>query len=272
MPTTAIEQMGARSATNSGAEFTATRAFHVQGAEDEMGVFDAYGVDGLPGYNDEHPTLLGMFVQDTAVTQVPNHSDLWKVVVTYKPFVWQFSDFNPEQPLVPGTPGYIDFTANTHGSFEQAYRKDAMLSQVGWNEGDDIGGTPIAPGGEPTSIPRLKIDFVLTVTEQMGDIEWETIQTYVGTRNETGFQGLTKEHVVYLGCDAARVDTGTVRVSHKFQYDAFKHLVQVAGKSNSGDVKQAEGIGSSGSQPKSVFHVQPFEVLNDFNNLSKWLS
>tara|TARA_Y100001973_G_C5188886_1_gene329618 strand:- start:607 stop:1422 length:816 start_codon:yes stop_codon:yes gene_type:complete len=267
----AIELMGERRMSVSENGLSATRTFHVKEATSEADVIDLMSVeetDVLPYIGSVHPALDSISVAGFEINLVTNHSDLWKVAFNYDQGEGgTLPGDDKEDPTLPTTPGYIEYSATVSGSFDNFYMdpQTVNLNKEGMLPSEHIGGTPISQGPHPISAPRSKIDFVVRVVENIDEIEWTKIRTMTGTRNESDFEGLEAEYAVYLGATAQRVSLTNVSVSHKFQYDQFKHLVQQPYRLPSGDIGT-----SSESRPKIVCHIQPFNKLSDFTELSQY--
>lgn len=258
------EQQTGRSIDLSSGNVTASRSFHVSDAADEDGVMNAFGSEGMPDYTEQHPVLPNLYALSNKIALVAGHNDLWTVTWTYGPIKMANMPNTAGDFVTPATPGFLRYSSNVAGQFQLAWRTDPDYTIVGIGAGSDINGTGIDYGGNPTSVLRVKMNFVVSVTEEYGEIRWDTIRRICGTRNSGVFLGLPTDQILYMGANAQRQSADTVSLSHSFEFDEQFHLQQVVFRNDLGNTESVAG------PVEIVNHIQPFPSTSDFGDLSKY--
>lgn len=261
----AYEVQGGRELQIRNGGITALRVFHVTDTSDESGVLNYFGKGDVPDYGDQHPSVPNLFARENTTKLVQGHNDLWELTWSYAPFRILGMPNTPGSPETPETPGFLRYAANASGQFELAWRRDANPSVVGISAGSDIGGTGIDAMGNPTSVMRPQLNFTVSVTERYDEVEWPTIRSTVGTRNDDNFLGLEQYMVLYLGCNAQRMSSDTVSITHNFLHDKMFHLKQVPWRNDLGNIEP----GTLPGPIPIVNHIQPFPDTSNFGALSR---
>ncbi len=270
-----IEQLESRSINSSGGRGTGSRSYVASGYSTVKSVFDAFGrttdVAGLlvPAKGSGHPEFKGLVAKDFTVTKVSGHSDLWKIDWQYE-MVTASYDSAPAFPIeeLPNEVGYTELSSEIRAEFVLAFREGATIPEGGNpdNNGSDpeqdIGGTKVDAGGNPTSIVRRIQE--LTFTETVNVPAFGTYGTFRFKRNSKPFEGAVAGSVLYRGASVRRTGLEVFVVSHSFVQDEDFHLQQQPVVDQDGrPIPDADG------HAEKVYHIQPFKDTDDFNNLSE---
>lgn len=266
-----IEQLESREIASSGGRGTGARSFFASGYTTPKQVFDAFGKTvgtfSVPEKGDSHPDFRGLIAKDFTVKKVAGHSDLWEVTWSYEMVTSSFLS-PPVQEIqeLPNEVGYVELSSEIRAEFVLAFRDTPTLPEEGDpnNLGDpeeDIGGTAVDAGGNPTSV--IKRIQELTLTETVNVPDFDTYGKFRFRRNSQPFEGGATGKIVYRGASVRRTGVNVFVVSHSFVLDEAFHLVQQP-------VVDQEGspiLGPDG-HAANVYHIQPFLETADFNAIS----
>ena len=270
-----IEQLESRSITSSGGRGTGTRTFIASGYSTVKSVFDAFGrttdVDGLivPAKGNSHPEFKGLIAKDFSVKKVSGQTNVWEVEWSYEMITQSYTSA-PSFPIeeLPNEVGYTELSSEIRAEFVLAFREGANMPQDGDpdNNGNDpeqdIGGSKVDAGGNPTSVIRRIQE--LTFTETVNVPAFATYSGFRFKRNSKPFQGAATGSVLYRGASVRRTGVNVFVVSHSFVQDEDFHLQQQPVVDQDGrPVPDADG------HAEKVYHIQPFKDTDDFDNISE---
>lgn len=267
-----IEQLESRSISSSGGRGSGSRTFIASGYSTAKTIFEAFGKTvgtlRVPKKGDSHPEFRGLVAKDFSIDKVAGHSDLWTVEWSYEMVTSSFTA-SPTEPVetLPNEVGYVELSSEIRAEFVLGYRQGASLP----TEGDpnnlpdpeqDIGGSPIDAGGNPTSLIRRIQE--LTLTETVNQPDFSAYGDLRFKRNSAEFEGGGVGKVMYRGASVRRTGVNVYVVSHSFVLDEQYHLVQQPIVDQEGKpVPDVDGHAAH------VYVIQPFPDTGDFGKISE---
>lgn len=238
MATVIREQLDSRSTNVQAGQKTAARRFVVYddvtktnfSRPDQVeavfgtGVFPA----DLPNFGSEFPNISALKAMEPSIKLLDGQAFLWEVTWNYLRTNFAVGAAQPYEV------GYREFNYEATGQFVDAWRKINPLALQGASpSGDvftttfqDIGGTSIDAGGDPTSVLLIQQIFsVLEVVE--GSTLGGTFAAYIGKRNAQAYLGAAPGRLVYAGIQSnTRVSTGIFARTHRIVWDQWFHMRQ----------------------------------------------
>ncbi len=273
MPTV-IETEAARSYTNNNGKPTANREWIVVDASDEGEVYGLFG-SSLPAPLSEYPGTASlpydMVLRDFAISQIAGRANTWRVVGIYGRTESPTLNNPFTQDKEPGEVGYRTASASSRAVLVDGFRLGVnAATHQAFGTTLDIGGDPIDELGNPTSYLKSQIEIGLTVVDrELPDAN--QIQAAVGARNSIRFLNYPIGSVLFTGFDGSiQPETGNTQSTYKFLFDADYHLVQVAKRATDGSVIVETSAGTYQNKAKTVYLVQPFDTLYNFNLITPY--
>jgi hypothetical protein len=268
-----VEALDTRSLSSSSGGLTGSRTFHVYSDNPAVPITEPASIklgDGtLPRYGDLFPGEVDLYATTFQIESVPDSGYVWRVR-------WNYSNGGggevPEEPIVvqPVVPGYVTFSMEYGGQWRDAWRSGPGLTLWRSNYANqDIGGTKVDAGGEPTSVwtPQHTLVVEETVTAASMSSRSITIRDKVGKRNERAFYGASIGTLLYEGASARRVSLLAYSITHRFRYDEWLHAAQQP-RMNSQRQPDVDLIGGQ-LHASNVRWVQPYPREISFNTLSE---
>lgn len=124
---------------------------------------------------------------------------------------------------------------------------------------DDIAGKRIDVAGTPTSVLRVRGQFVRSLLVAASDFDDTANRVFLGKRNSQPFFGYPPGSVVYLGARTSQAFRGApVQVDHTFAYDEYFHMEQQPKRSGGGIIALDENRHAA-----EVYWRQPFPDYDD---------
>ena len=264
-----IEKLESRSIQSSGGRGTGTRSFFASGYSDPANVFKTFGTTvgstEVPGKGSSYPSFPGLLAKDFTITPVGGQSDIFEIVWNYEMTSTEFLAA-PDEPfpdVLPNEVNYVELSSEIRTEFQLAWRSGPNTPPQGEPDPDeDIGGTPVDAGGNPTSIMRRRQELVLT--ETVTSVDFGQISTFTFARNQRKFLGADIGRVLYRGASVRRTGVSVFTIAHSFVDDEFFHLEQQPLIDQNG-IAVDEG---SDGHADEVYFIQPFPLLLDLNNIS----
>lgn len=273
------EFLESRAIQTSGGRGTGTRIFHVTGTTSVRTVWRLLGKSGdngvaMPKKGDAHPDFPGLRARDFSIALVPGHNDTWRVE-------WQYEVISRGFPTPPDTTiaelpnevGYVEVSSEIRAEFVLAWRKNGTPNLVYPQDGQvtnptaDIRGEPIDMAGNPVSVQRNIQELTITETLNVSEAnppDWATYRSFRFCRNSRSFLGADAGLVLYRGTSVRRTGVDVYQVSHSFIEDSDYHLQQSPLLEAPDMTPKLDANGKT----QSVYWVQPFPVLKDFNLIS----
>lgn len=267
-----VESIDTRSLSNGGGTLSGSRTFHVYSDDASAPILEpssiAFGDGTLPAYGDLFPGETDLYATTFQIEPVPDSGYVWRVR-------WDYSSGGggevPEPgQVLPSVPGYVTFSLEYGGQWRDAWRADPGL--LIWSpsySNQDIGGTKIDAGGEPTSIwsPQHTMVVEETVTAYSLPSRSIIIRNAVGTRNWGIFYGASSGTLLYEGASARRISLLSFSLTHRFRYDEWLHASQQP-RMNQQRQPDCDLYGGQ-LQANNVRWVQPYGRTSNFNSLSE---
>lgn len=125
----------------------------------------------------------------------------------------------------------------------------------------DIGGTQVDAAGVPVSGLVTQQELTYTVRMDFTTSDQATVNSMIGTRNDSEFLGGNAGFVLFTGVRRSRIAVNLYEVTYAFVWDAAAHLRQVPKRTADGDPELSGGYASE------VYARQPFPGVSDFNDL-----
>jgi len=184
-------------------------------------------------------------------------------------------------PDDPEAPGYQEVNLDGEPQFLDAWRQ--QRSGGGWAtapRGDiipprtDVGGVPIDTGGRAGSFLVRVGSYSIPRNYRLQDYVATQFLDAMGARNDAPFLGFETGALLYARPRSSRIEQGVVRVVHTLVLDEFFHCRQIAGADENGEVEITtpggviDGITYEKSHASSVFWIQPFPRLIDFQSIN----
>jgi len=268
------ETQTSRGISTSGGRGMGTRTFMCTGYESVLKLTEKFGstVGGvaLPRLGDPHPDFKGLTATDFSIEPVADSRVSSSSAVFA--LTWQYEVLSPDLSggggtrfaIGPNEIGYVDIQAEIRAEFIDVWRGDPNYPFGGSvvDASTDISGESIDVLGQPVSVQR-NIQEV-TITETVNNPLFNVYRSLRFNRNSATFLGAPRGKVLYKGCSVRRTGAKVFQVSHQFvEADDF-HLRQYP-------LVDQEGVAImkiNGNQADSVYFIQPFPTLSNFNTLS----
>ena len=242
----------------------ATREFLVyDDGDNELDVSEILANSEIPdvGYmgvqGEFHPSLPDLTAQEASITQLPEKTNAYRVIVVYNRVrIW-----GPDTNM----PGYMELSTSTSAEFREIWRKYPNQPEDINSPADaDIGGTAIDVSGEAISVSfsstTMQIQHVIE-----GNFPLSFLTSMAGKRNRSAWGLFPAGTVLYEGTDGATIGIGRRRLTHTFHYDDMYHLRQVSVPDfASGTAINSGSASEYALKAYPVFFRQPFPDLADF--------
>ena len=268
--TEVIEKLESRSIQSSGGRGTGTRQFYASGYSSPKAVFETFGRTvgsvKVPSKGASYPDIPGLIAKDFSITPVSGQSDIYEITWSYEMLSTKFLSPPETEPpdILPNEVNYVELSSEIRTEFQLAWRLNPRTPSIGEPDpDDDLGGTPVDAGGNPTSIMRRRQELVLT--ETVTEVNFGVISDFTFKRNSTGFLGAASGRVLYRGASVRRTGVSVFTIAHSFVDDQFFHLEQQPLIYQNGVAVDNDNDGHA----DEVFFVQPFPDKADFNALSR---
>lgn len=194
----------------------ATREFLVEGP----GINNEFQVlrqNGIPAINQRHPDNSILVVSQYDVSNTPEKSEAWIVIVTYKALA--FFEFD-----VTGFQGILN--VDVQGFFTDAWRTlPTIPGSLDQPDTGDISGFSIDSGGKAVSVVNYVVQLDITTRSTFAD--FTNIRFATNKRNLGDFFGAPGGFVLYKGATSTHIGSDAFETVHHFWYDDFAHLRQV---------------------------------------------
>tara|TARA_Y100001938_G_scaffold146649_1_gene225966 strand:+ start:209 stop:1024 length:816 start_codon:yes stop_codon:yes gene_type:complete len=265
-----IEKLESRAIQSSGGRGTGSRKFFASGYSNPKQILETFGSSvgtlKVPDKGQPYPDLPGLIAKDFSITPVQGQSDVYEIDWQYEMMSVEFlapPEIEPPSTL-PNEVDYVEFSMEIRTEFQLAWRSNPNSPSLGEPDpDDDIGGTPIDAGGNPTSIMRRRQELV--VTETVNSVDFATISNFTFKRNNATFLGTGKGSTLYRGASVRRTGVQVFIIAHSFVHDQFFHMEQQPLIDQNGVAVDKNNDGHA----DEVYFVQPFPDLADFNALSR---
>jgi hypothetical protein len=128
---------------------------------------------------------------------------------------------------------------------------------------NDIGGKRIDIAGTPTSILRVRGQFVVSKRVASDNYDPSDTRIYLGARNSQPFFDYPPGTVVYLGARTAQAFRGApIDVAHTFAYDQYFHMEQQPKRNGGGII-----VLDANKRAAEVYWRQPFPTYLDLREV-----
>jgi hypothetical protein len=264
-----IEKLESRSIQSTGGRGTGTRQFYASGYSDPSQIYQVFGktVGGLavPGKGASYPSIPGLIAKDFQISAVSGQSSVYEITWTYEMFSTEFLAApeveTPER--LPNEVNYVELSSEIRTEFTNAWRSGPSTNDAdNPSPDDDIGGTPVDAGGNPTSIMRRRQELVLT--ETVNYVQFGNISAMAFRRNSRPFLGASVGRILYRGASVRRTGVAVYTIAHSFVDDQFYHLEQQPLIDQNGIAIDIDNDGHA----DHVYFIQPFPLTGDFHSLS----
>ena len=265
-----IEKLESRSIQSSGGRGTGSRQFYARGYGDPSQIYKTFGktVSGVavPNKGESSPSIPGLIAKDFSITAVPGQSSVYEISWAYEMISTEFlaaPEVDPPEQL-PNEVNYVELSSEIRTEFMLAWRSNPSTSDADSpSPDDDIGGTPVDAGGNPTSIMRRRQELVLT--ETVNYVQFGNISAMAFKRNSRPFLGASVGRVLYRGASVRRTGLSVYTIAHSFVDDQFYHLEQQPLIDQNGVAIDIDNDGHA----DEVYFIQPFPDTGDFHSLSQ---
>ena len=194
----------------------ATREFIVEGTGIDN-EFQVLRQPGIPVINQRHPNNVLLVVSQYDVTNAPEKSEAWIVIVTYKAL--SFVEFD-----IAGFEGVLNI--DVQGIFTDSWRTlPTIPGSLDEPSTGDIGGFSIDSGGKAVSVVNYVVQLDITTRSTFAD--FANIRLATNRRNSVEFFGAPQGFVLYKGATSTHIGVDAFETVHHFWYDDFAHLRQV---------------------------------------------